>query len=100
MGNLTAYIELHKDYEKLKQKYLKQGKKNNELHQLNQALVSENTILKQFVCEKFEIKPDVLGANIKMYQQQKKARDASIRVKEFIKMSKEFAKNNYKNNGD
>ena len=98
MGNVMAYIELSKDYEKLKKKYLAQGKKNNELHQLNQALVSENTILKELVCEKLEIKPDVLAANIKMYQQEKRARDASIRVKEFIKMSKEYAKNNYKQN--
>lgn len=95
-NNVMAYIELSKDYEKLKRKCMQQGKKNNELHQLNQALVSENTILKELVCEKYEIKPDVLSANIKMFQQQKKARDASIRVKEFIKMSKEFAKNNYK----
>ena len=59
------------------------------------GIVEENERLKnakELVCEKYEIKPDVLSANIKMFQQQKKARDASIRVKEFIKMSKEFAK--------
>lgn len=96
MSEIKEYIKLSKDYEKLKNKCLQQGKKNNELHQLNQALVSENTILKELVCEKLEIKPDVLSANIKMYQQEKRAKDASIRVKEFIKMSKEYAQNNYK----
>lgn len=90
----NSYIELAKDYEKLKRKCELQGKKNNELFHKNQELVSENTVLKEIVCEKFDIVPDVLYANIKLLRQQKKARDAGIRVHKFMEMSKNYGKGN------
>jgi len=90
---LDSLIKLKKDYENLKHKYEIQGKKNNELHHLNQSLVSENTILKEMVCEKLDILPNVLEANIKMYRQEKRTRELSIRFDKFIKQSKEYQKN-------
>lgn len=86
MSVITELIELHKKYEDLKYKYKKQGERNNELFHINQDLVSENLILQELVCEKFDITPDVLTANIKLLRKEKQVRSTNIRIKEIKKV--------------
>lgn len=78
---VEEFIKLNLDFKNLKRKYELQGQKNNDLFHKNQELVSENLILKELICEKYEIIPEVLYANIKLYRKEKQVKDTNIRIK-------------------
>jgi predicted nuclease with TOPRIM domain len=89
---VSMYMDLKKKYENLKYKYKQQGLKNNELFHKNQELTSENIVLQGIVCEKLEITPSVLAANIKLLRKEKQVRATNIRInaiKELYKNGKQ-----------
>lgn len=78
----------YKQYLRLKNKYLKRGETNTELNLLNKQLTSENTALKAMICENFEITPDVLHANIKLYRKEQQVKTKQ-RILKHIQRSKQ-----------
>lgn len=72
---LDQLVKLTEKYAQLKQDYKKRGEKVTELNTINQRLESELTTLKYITCEKFNIKKDVLSANIKIYRLERQIGD-------------------------
>lgn len=70
---------LQKKYEYLKIDYKRRGEINAELNIKNQYLVAENNNLKSMMCENYEITPDILALNIKLYN-----RERQVKTKQYI----------------
>lgn len=70
---------LQKKYEHLKIDYKRRGEINAELNIKNQYLVAENNNLKSMMCENYEITPDILALNIKLYN-----RERQVKTKQYI----------------
>jgi hypothetical protein len=72
---------LQQKYEHLKFNYKRRGEINAELNIKNQYLIAENNDLKAMMCEKFEITPDILALNIKLYNRERQVKTKQCIIK-------------------
>lgn len=94
MIKVSEEIEYYqKRVELLEQALKKSSATNIELNQKNGELFSENNTMQKMLCEKYEIIPEVLKLNIKLYNREAQVRSKQMVIKSLKAKLEEFEKN-------
>lgn len=81
-GILDEYVKLEDKYYHLKLDKDELGRRNQELNMILGELKSDNARLMALVSEKYEISPDLVRANSKLYQQGLRIRAMKASIKD------------------